>query len=166
MGFEAFRVELRGGPAKYQDAVEAVRQIPHARPDPNSMPMKESTYYLIEDGLHTIEVEVMDAPVKISCRFTLAHPASVDRLFMGTLQNLMTRLEMQATIRDDVLPAHARSFTLAEFADFSAITKRYIDARRAEWIAAFGIKTVGGTISDVYQRVILRQCQPEVEQAT
>ena len=37
MGFETFRVELRGGAATYAQAEETVRQLPHARPDHDSI---------------------------------------------------------------------------------------------------------------------------------
>ena len=42
MGFETFRVELRGGPAGYPEVDEAIRRIPHARPDPHSLPLEGS----------------------------------------------------------------------------------------------------------------------------
>jgi hypothetical protein len=77
MGFEAFRVELRGGPATYQEVDEAVRQLPHIHRDHQSVPLKGSTYYLLKDGQHVVEIEIRDAPVKLSCRFTLCHPPSV-----------------------------------------------------------------------------------------
>jgi hypothetical protein len=164
MGFETFRVELRGGPATYREVNEAVQQLPHARPDQQSLPMKGSAYYLIEDGLHVLEVEVMDAPVKMSCRFTLCHPASVDLVFLGVLRGLMGRLGMEAKIRDAVHPAHSRSYSPPEFADFAAITRHYVAARRAEWIAAFGHEALAATTNEVYERVILPRCQPGVGQ--
>jgi len=164
MGFEAFRVELRGGKVQYREADEVVRQIPRARPDPDSLPMQGSTYYLIEDGQHVLEVEIMDSPMKLSCRFTLCHPPSVDPVFLGLLRELMVRLGMEAKICDDVRPEHARSFSLKEFPAFSAITSRYITARRAEWIAAFGDEPRAATTNEVYQRVILPQCEPGIEQ--
>lgn len=166
MGFEVFRVELRGGQAKYADVDETVRQVPHAHPDHGSIPTQGSRYYLIEDGQHVIEVEVMDAPVKVSCRFTLCHPASIDLCFLGVLQGLMRRLGMDATLCDAIQPAHARSFSFAEWPDFVAITRHSIAARRAEWIAAFGKESLAATTNEVYERVILPRCQPVVEQPT
>ncbi len=166
MGFESFRVDLRGGQAKCRDADEAVRHLPHAHPDPESISTKGSTYYLIEDGEHVIEVEVMDVPVKVSCRFTLCHPASVDLVFLDLLRRLMSCLEMDAMICDDTHPANSRSFSLAEFPDFMAITRRYIATRRAEWIAEFGNESLAATTNEVYERVILPKCQPTIDQPT
>ncbi len=166
MGFEAFRVELRGGPANFPEADEAVRRFPQAQPDQNSITMPGSTFYLIADGQHVIEVEVMDSPVKLSCRFTLCHPPSVDPVFLGVVRELMIRLGMEAKICDDVEPEHWRPFSLDEFREFSAIVSRCIVARRADWIAAFGAEPMAATTNEVYQRVILPRCQPGIEQPT
>jgi hypothetical protein len=164
MGFEAFRVELRGGRAKYGVADEAVQKLPHIKPDQHSGPMEGSTFYILDDGQHVIEIELMDAPVRLSCRFTLCHPPSVDSVFLALLRELMIQLGMEAKIRDDVRPEHSRSFSLSEFAGFSAIISRYIAARRSEWIAAFGDEPMAAATSEVYQRVILPRCEPEIEQ--
>jgi hypothetical protein len=166
VGFESFRVELGGGPAKYGDADEAIRQSPHVKPDTASFPMQGSTYYLIDDGQHVIEVELMDSPVHISCRFTLCHPPSVDLAFLGLVRDLMLRLGMQVRICDDVRAEHAQSFTLANFGDFASVTSGYIAARRAEWIAAFGNEPMSATTNEVCQRVILPRCQPGTQQPT
>ncbi len=166
MGFEAFRVELRGGEPQFTKADEVVRKLPNVRPDQDSVPTKGSTFYVVDDGQHAIEVEVMDAPVRLSCRFTLCHPPSVDLAFLGFVRELMFQLGMEAKVCDDVQPAHARSFTLAEFPAFMTITMRYIAARRAEWITAFGDQPMAATTNEVYQRIILPHCQPGIQQPT
>jgi hypothetical protein len=163
MGFEAFRVELRGGRAKYGEANEAVRKLPHIKPDHHSVPMQGSTFYVIDDGQHAIELELMDSPVRLSCRFTLCHPPSVDSVFLGLVRELMTRLGMEVKICDDVRPEHSHAFSLHEFAAFSAITARYIGARRTEWIAAFGGEPMAATMNEVYERIIVPRCQPGIE---
>ena len=165
MGFEAFRVELQGGPATYREAEEAVRQLPHARRDHESVPLNGSTYYLLEDRQHVLEVEIRDAPVKLSCRFTLCHPPSVDAVFLDLVRELMVRLRMAAKICDHVHPDQERPFALPEFSEFAAITTRTIAVRRAEWRAAFGDASLAATTNEVYQRVILPRCQPGIAQA-
>jgi hypothetical protein len=166
MGFEAFRVELRGGPATSAEADNAAMQLPYVKPDHFSIPTAGSTFFVIADGKHVIELERLDSPVRLSCRFTLCHPPSVDAVFLGLIRELMTRLAMEAKICDDARPEHARSFTLDEFAAFSLITARYIAARRKEWIAAFGDQPMAATMTEVYQRIILPRCQPGIEQPT
>jgi hypothetical protein len=166
MGFETFRVELRGGTASYHEADAAVRELPQVRPDGHSLSTRGSTYYLYEDGQHAVELELLDAPVRLSCRFTLCHPPSVDAVFLGLVRELMARLGMEAKIRDDVRPDHARSFALEDFEAFSAATLGYITARRAEWVEAFGAEPLAATTNEVFQRIILPRCQPGIKQPT
>jgi hypothetical protein len=166
MGFESFRVELRGGRATHFEINETVREPPHVRLDPEAALMPGSTCYLRNDGRHAIELQLSDAPVRLSCRFTLCHPSSVDSVFLGFLRELMARLGMEVTICDDVRPEHSGSFSLREFAEFSAIITDYIAARRAEWMAAFGPTTLPATTPEVYQRIILPRCQPGIGQPT
>jgi hypothetical protein len=166
MGFESFRVELRGGSVTYPQADDAVRKLPHVRPDEQSVPLPGSTFYLIADGQHTIEVELMVSPVRLSCRFTLCHPPSVDAVFLGVVRELMSRLGMEVKICDDVGPEDAHPFSVQAFAQFSAAIARYIAARRAEWIAAFGDKTMAATTNEVCERIILPRCQPGIGQPT
>jgi hypothetical protein len=166
MGFEAFRVELGRTKAPFVEVDEAVRKLSCVTLDQDSISTKGSTFYVMDDGQHAIELEVIDAPVRVSCRFTLCHPPSVDLAFLGLVRELMLRLGMEVKVCDDVQSAHARSFSLAEFPDFMAITRHYIAARRAEWIAAFGDKPMAATMNQVYQRIILPQCQLGTAQPT
>lgn len=166
MGFETFRVELHGPTATYREGEEAVRQYPHVAPDQQSLPMQGSTCYVIDDGRHVIEVELVESPLKLSCRFTLCHPPSVDAAFLGFIRAMMVRLGMAAKICDDVRPEHARFYSLNEFADFSTILARYIATRRTEWIAAFGDEVLAATTSEVHRRLILPRCQPGIKQPT
>jgi hypothetical protein len=166
MGFEVFLVELRGTRASYAEANKAVRKLSHVKPDPDGGFMPGATYYAFHDDAHTIEMELMDVPIRLSCRFTLCHPPSVDAVFLSLVRELMSQLGMKVTIRDDVRPEHAHAFSLNEFEEFSAIVLGYIAARRAEWIAAFGDKPMGVSTNEVHRRLILPQCQPRIEQPT
>jgi hypothetical protein len=166
MGFEAFRVELRGRRAQYSDVDAAIQKLPSVKPDEPSIPMQGSTFYVVDDGQHILELELLDAPVRISCRFTLCHPPSVDAAFLTLVRELLLQLGMQVRICDDVRPEHARSFSLAEFAEFSSLTSCSIAARRTEWRAAFGDEALAVSTNDVYQRLILPRCQPGIEQPT
>jgi hypothetical protein len=164
MGFESFRVELRGGRANHLEVDETVRGLPHVRLDPDAALMPGSTYYLRDDGQHVIEVELSDRPVRLSCRFTLCHPSSVDSPFLDFVRDLMVHLGMEVKICDDVRPEHSGFFSSREFSEFSAITARYIAGRRAEWGAAFGTASLAATTNEVYQSVILPRCRPGIEQ--
>src|SRR5438128_1350182 len=133
MGFETFRVELHDGRSHYDEANGTLRKLSHVRPDADSLPLKGSTFYVFDDGEHTIEMELMDSPVRLSCRFTLCHPSSVDAVFLRLVRDLMSRLGMEVTIRDHVRPEHERAFSVDVFAEFSTIVLGGIADRRAEW---------------------------------
>lgn len=160
MGFESFRVELRGDQVKHQEVDEIIRSLPHIKRDEQSLPMKDSTYYLVDDGRHIIEIELMDMPVKLSCRFTLCHPPSVVPVFLDLVRTLIHRLRMEAKICDDVRPEHQHAFSLAQLAELSSVASHYIDARKTEWHAAFGDEQLAATTNEVHERIILPRCQP------
>jgi hypothetical protein len=166
MGFESFRVELCGGQADHAEADATVRRLPHVRLDPEAVLMPGSTCYLRDDGHHVIEVELRDAPVRLSCRFALCHPPSVDAVFLAFARDLMAKLGMEARICEEVRPEHAGAFALSEFTNFSAITARSIAVRRAEWVAAFGTALLAATTREAYRRIILPRCQPGIKQPT
>ena len=164
MGFESFRVELRGGRTQYSEADQEIRRLPHVHGDQNSIPLRGSTYYLMTNGNHVIELELMDSPVRLSCRFTLCHPPSIDSTFLGFVRELMERLGMEVTICDAVRPEHAHPFCLGDFANFMAITSECIATRRAEWVAMFGTETLAATTNEVHERIILPRCKPGLAQ--
>jgi len=115
---------------------------------------------VLDDRRRVIEIELMDSPVRLSCRFTLCHPPSVDAAFLGLVREMMTRLGMEVKICEDVLPEHAPAFSLGRYEEFSALTLGYIAAKRAEWIATFGTEQAGATTNEVFERFVLLQCQP------
>jgi hypothetical protein len=160
MGFESFRVELRGGTADHARVDEFVRRLPGAKRDSDAIASRGSTFYTWEDGLHVIEVEVATSPIKVSCRFTLCHPPSVDSALLTLVQELMARLGMEVRICDDVRPEHTRWFSIGQFPEFVEIVSRYVAARRVEWIASFGPAQFPAKAREVYERIILPQCEP------
>lgn len=162
MGLESFRVELRGEKANYPDAKETIQKQPHVQLDEQPAEMKGSTYYIIDDGQHILEIELKDAPVRISCRFTLCHPPSIDAVFLKRVRELMLRLGMDVWICDDVRPEDAHPFSLSRYAEFSSAALRSIAARRMEWITAFGAEQMAATTNQVYERFILPRCQSVV----
>jgi hypothetical protein len=160
MGFESFRVELGGGTASSAQVDEFIRRLPYAKHDPDAITSPGSTFYTLEDGFHVIEIEVAGSPVKVSCRFTLCHPSSIDSAFLALTRDLMARLGMEVRICDDVLAGHAQWFTVDRFPEFAEIVSRYLASRRAEWLANFGPVQFPATTHEVYERIILPRCEP------
>ena len=168
MGFESFRVELRGGPAQFRDVNEGLGKLEHIRHDLEAVLTPGSVFFVMDDGKHVIEIEVMDSPVKISCRFTLCHPPSVDAEFLALVRQLMVIFGMDVKICDDVQPGYPHSFSLNldHIHDFAAIAVQCITARRSEWIAAFGSEQLPAKTNEVYAQIILPRCQTSIAKPT
>ncbi len=158
MGFESFQIKLKGGSRTADDAIQAIAGLENILPDKESAWMRGEHYFLFKDGRHAIEMEVMDAPPRISCRFTLCHPPSVDAAFFELARRIMEMLDMQVTIRDDVRPEHEVPFPRERFDDFTNAASEYIGARRREWHAAFGDRELGATTNEACEQIIFAHC--------
>ena len=155
MGFESFQVELRGGPATFANAEQVVREFRYSHPDYESIELAGSKYFTIEDGSHVIEVEVAAKPVKVSCRFTLCHPPTVDTAFLDIVCKLQIHLKMDAIFGE-------RRFPIARFTEFANLATDCITERRAEWVANFGPTTLPAKTSEASEKMVLRNCVPDV----
>jgi hypothetical protein len=159
MGLESFRVELSGGNRTFSEACKAICSLDHVAIDHEALTTPGSAFFLRSDGKHLIELELMDSPMKLSCRFTLCHPSSVDSAFLKFVRELMVVLGMEARVCDDVPPEQSHSFSIDEFEEFSAVALRAIALRRREWIETFGAEQVAVTSSEVFERIILPHCE-------
>ncbi len=160
MGFESFQIELRGGRTNFSEVTEFVRKLPNVKADEGLL---DGAYFVMDDGQHAIEVEVNDfVPLRVSCRFILSHPPSIDGVFLNFVRVLMTELGMKAKICNDVRPDHDHPFYFDQFNELSASASLYIAARRKEWIATMGPEQATNR-KELYERIILPQCEPIVE---
>ena len=165
MGFESFQVNLRGGNGTPQEVDEAIAAMEHVVNDDDSAFVSGSNYYLLNDGQHAIEMELVPEPLRLSCRFTLCHPPSVDAAFLELVRRFMQMFGMQATICDDVSAEHDHAFSLTDFDEFARATMGYIAARRREWQAAFGNRQLAATTRGVHEAIILPLCEERIEKA-
>jgi hypothetical protein len=163
MGFESFGVRLGREQANAQDAIKAIMNLDHAAADPDAELTPGSPCFLVNDGQHAIELEVMETSATISCRFTLCHPPTVDALFIALVKELMETLDMRVEICDEVEPGQPDEFTSATFDEFPSIVSSSITKRRAEWKAAFGNQTLGATTAQVHEKIIWPYYQTAVE---
>ena len=184
MGFESVQVELANEPgsrAESSDPIryrakhdagqlfpspgetalnEIVRLLPGAKPDSMAMVLPGSTCYLIEDGSHVFEIEIVTSPPRVSCRFTLCHPPSVDEAFLKLLHQLMDRLNLRARISEATLPEQCGWYSIASFSSFAQQLKELIATRRAEWVSYFGPTQLAATTPEVHAQLILPRCEP------
>ena len=112
----------------------------------------------LSDGRHVFELHLSESAPRLSVRFALAHPASVDAAFLDVIRHLMTH----AAVRVRVLSDGPAEFTLAEFDQFAAHARRCIAHERRVWVATFGPQTFAGSTAEVYRRIILPHCDPAV----
>ncbi|MBY0232612.1 MAG: hypothetical protein K2W96_25305 [Gemmataceae bacterium] len=150
MGFESFQAVLRGEPQPIEEIVSIIGSIPGLRDDPNPGWHRGSRYLLAEDERHLIEMEI-DAD-RVSCRFALCHPATVDDAFTGLLLELATRLGWRIDLLDD---SSGRPFGPEEGAEMETAAKRSIAQRRAEWVSAFGPQTRRCTTAEAWAPFII-----------
>jgi hypothetical protein len=165
MGFESFGVILRGGRHTSKEAIATISTLKHALPDPESELTPGSTCFVVNDGKHAIEIEVMEEPVQVSCRFTLCHPATVDAVFLALVKELMEALDMSVEAGPEVPSDRPREFAAAAFGQLAPILSDCISRERQQWRAAFGNQTLGATTAQVHERIIAPLYQRTVEKA-
>lgn len=156
MGLESYRTGLRAGAAGFSDAVDAIRGRPYARPD-WGQPAADASCFVIDDGRHLVEVEVSAAPVRVSCRFTLCNPPTVDNVFIALLRSLMERFGMEARSPQ---PDGETWFTAARFSEFEAVVRDDIRNQRELWIRDFGPEQLAATTREAFAKFILPKCEP------
>ncbi|MFO0799979.1 MAG: hypothetical protein U0804_21110 [Gemmataceae bacterium] len=153
MGFESFRVDLRPRHVTFAEADTAVRRLPNATSDHAALATPGSSYHVVADGSHVFEIEVTPEPVRVSCRFTLCHPPTVDAAFLDLLRDLTRRLG-GAEVGGEGLPAEVES------PEFASALSAHIAARRAEWDAAFGNVRFPATTGQAFERYVFPKCVP------
>lgn len=160
MGFESFRVEIRPRHATFAEAVATVGRLPHARPDSGAFATAGSSYYTVEDGRHVVEIEVAPSPVRVSCRFTLCHPPTVDTAFLALLRDLARRLGGEELTGEGVT-----NHPGVESPEFAAALSARVAARRAEWDAMFGSHRAAARTAEAFESFVLPRCAPVAEPA-
>ena len=163
MGFESFRVELRGDANTFASKGTFLHHFPSAKPDPEALPYPGSAFFVVDDGLHILEIEVSESPARLSVRFTLCHPESIVEAFLRLLRDLMAVFQMSAKIRDDVRPEHSDWYSAARYDEFASIVPQYIARRRSEWVASFGPAQLSAKTSEVFRRIVLPNCEPVLQ---
>ena len=156
MGFESFRVELVGDTPAAR-VREAVRALPGVEPDPDGG-LLPGDYFRVRDGRHVIELHLSDVGQRLSVRFSLANPASVDAAFLDVARHLMTHAGLRVRVLTDV----ATEFTLAEFDQFAAVVAEETARERRGSVDMFGPDTFAAGTAEVFRRVILPRCEPAV----
>ena len=124
-------------------------------PDTNAMKTSGSDYYIVDDGTHKIELEVTESRGRISCRFTLCHPPTIDAAFIGLIRELVERMDLRARICSD---GARRWYSVDDFGEFVRAATGFISKERRAFIAQCGPVQLAATTAEAYERIILPQC--------
>jgi hypothetical protein len=141
MGLESFQLALYGGRLQSGDLVRELRIDPAISTDRGLL--SSSVYLLRDDGLHKIEMEVDDIGTRLSLRFALCHPTSIDDVFLSLVKTYQSQFGME--------------FDRPDFEDEGQI-RQEIAMKRADWQLQFGTVTKPATSSEVFEWFIKPHC--------
>ncbi len=141
--------------------VEAIKSMPKASTDKKSKRLSEEEYFLVEDDDHLIEVEISDNKkkklVKVSCRFALCLPNSIDNIFCKFIREIGQQFKMIIKILDDVPKGFSDIFNPSEYVGLEDSLKKAIQIKRDYWIQDFGSETANLRPSDALRRFVLNE---------
>lgn len=121
----------------------------------------EELFFEYRKGGHVIEVELsrpkLRIATRISCRFSLCHPDSVDEVFADFVVDLAQGLSLPIEILEDVPAGEPYRFLPADLNGFRDALKKSIATKRDYWIKDFGDVKASLTCREAVQRFILKQ---------
>jgi hypothetical protein len=118
---------------------------------------------VFRDGKHVVEFEVLSArgraPARVSMRFTLCHPDSVDRVFLEIATNLMTRQSLSASICEDLPDGTPRDYSQHEIGAFRVWCLWSIDHARRQWQRQFGPERIAVSTAAAWKHFLFDRFQ-------
>ncbi len=160
MGAEEFQVVLRGDNENLEKIVDKLKEIPHLSVDKETRSLAKEVHFLINDGVHIIEIEVSyikksKGPIRISFRFALCHPHSIDDAFYSLLIGIGKKLNMNIEIIDEVPSGYSYKFNPPHYRGLYTTLKKSIEIKRHYWVQDFGPGIASLTPSDAIIRFII-----------
>ena len=122
MGMECYLLRLEGSNSMDHMESDLIR-LRRMEPDSSyKTGSRGERYFVFRDGEHVIELELHPVSggrvTKVSMRFALCHPDSVDRVFVEIAAGLMTRRNLSATICEDLPSGTQRDYSRHEIDAF------------------------------------------------
>ena len=121
--------------------------------------------YIYNDTNHIVELQLMDCkpkPPKLSFRFSLCQPSSIDGKFIelttsiGKDLNLKIRIMESCQVEDDDI-----IFSPLDYENYNKILQEVIKVKRDYWIAMFGEETAVVTCSEAIMKFLVPKCKNE-----
>lgn len=156
MGAEETRVLLFPKSAMTREIVNALRATGpwHDARTPSADPTCENLE--LDDGEHLIEAEVQDMPPRLSLRFALCNPETVDTIFVGLVSRLARMLDAQVRVVGASELA-ACSFSSPDLHGLDSALQQNIEDERKLWQQEFGGETLKATCEEAVVEFILRR---------
>ncbi len=162
MGAEDFQAILLSDNVQYDKVVETLRCIPNVDIDNESKRLADENYFVIDDGIHIIELEVSSRGkrkgyIKISCRFALCLPRSIDAVFYRLLRKIGKKFEMLIEVLDEVPVGCLDKFNPPDYVGMDHVLKKAIGLKRMYWVQDFGPETASLRTSEALKKFVTNQ---------
>lgn len=165
MGIESFRVELTGTKLPASEVVKSLLEVEGIAWDEQGTFLPHQKCFLVRRHNMVVELEMSEQPVVLSCRITLCHPRSADDVFIQLIRELMAHLAMIIVTCVDGLTPDSASI-IEDLSELEKTFRQAIARKRAVWKRQFGEVESAYTEAEVYQHIIIPQCNPQVKTTT
>jgi len=160
MGVEDFQVSItyNGKSNEFNELNQYLKSYQNIIADYKTKQISNEHYYIFNDGKYIIEFEVSLREmnlIKISCRFAVCHPASIDSLFEKLIMAIAKKLKAKIEILDETPNGDPYQFFYPNYDNFKKILRKAIEIKRNYWIQDFGPKTLSLKTSDALKKYLL-----------
>lgn len=165
MGLESFRAELTDTKLPASEVVKSLLEIEGAAWDEQGTILPHQKCFLVRRQNSVVELEISEYPVVLSCRITVCHPPSADDVFIQLLSEMAARFSMKTVTCIDGLTPDSASI-INNLGELDNTVRQAIARKRAVWKRQFGEVESAYTEAEVYQHIIIPQCNPQVKTTT
>ena len=158
MGAEAFQVMLWSAvPMQNAEQVVGGRAGVHRHTVVN--PMSDARYFLYEDSEHVVELLLRpdDEGSRISMRFALCHPDSIEETFARLVLDIATDLHADFAILDTVNDEEPEELDWTQGDTFRQALGPAIRFKRTYWQRAFGVDRARLTCSQAVMELMVNR---------
>jgi len=159
MGCEDFMVRL-SSESGFEAAVEVLRAFSEIQSDSMVSSLPDESHFRYSDPGHIIEIEVAHAGSRtsVTVHFAACHPSTIDSVFAKLVVDLVTKLNAEGVIAEDVEPDDAGlsgPFSTARLEDLRAALMECIPKKRRLWQIDFGSASARVSCKEAIDRFVI-----------
>ncbi len=163
MGVEDFQVVIKynGKNKEFNETIQFIKSCQNVFVDYDTKQISNEQYYIFDDSKHIIELEISQREaniIKISCRFAVCHPISIDNVFIELIIIIAKKLKSKIEILDETPNGDPYQFFYPEYEKFETVLKKTIEIKRNYWMQDFGSETASLRTSEAIKKYILSKC--------